>query len=370
MLTHVPGIDLQATWDSALDHIEDLSRYGRSDAPIVLLDADTGQRHPFWSELDRHATTDAERLLMLRPATNLLEGHRYVVALRSLRTADGSVIPASPLFAAYRDQAPLPTPSPMAVARRAHMESVFATLGAAGIARDDLYLAWDFTVASERTSPSGRCTSATRPSSALGDHDLADLEVEGRSPAWTITNVLDQPNEDTLRRVEGTITVPNYLTPQVVVQVPKEISDQVDLPGRTVALPLSRFNHVGSSDGLPEVDPVQPTVDVPFVCNVPATAVREPAHPMLYGHGLIGDRGEANGSSTASLRGLGFAPCAVDWWGMSVGDLSNVALLLTDVSLFPSLADRSQQGFLNFLFLGRALRHPQGLRTDPAFRRC
>ncbi len=367
VLTHVPGIDLHATWGSELDHVQDLARYGRPDAPMVLLDADTGQRHPFWSELDRHATTDADRLLMPRPATNLLEGHRYIVALRDLRRADGSTIPAAPLFAAYRDRAPLPSPSPVAVARRAHMESIFGSLAAAGVGRDDLYLAWDFTVASERNLTERALHIRDEAFAALGDDDLGDLQVEGRPPAWTITSVVDRPDEDTMRRVEGTISVPNYLTPQVVVQVPKEITDQVDLPARTAAVPLSRFNHLGSTDGLPEVDPLQPAVDVPFVCNVPATAGREPAHPMLYGHGLIGDRGEANGSSTAALRRLGFAPCAVDWWGMSIGDLSNVALLLTDMSLFPSLADRSQQGFLNFLFLGRALRHPDGLRTDPAF---
>ncbi|TMK22914.1 MAG: hypothetical protein E6G68_01380 [Actinobacteria bacterium] len=32
------------------------------------------------------------------------------------------------------------------------------------------------------------------------------------------------------------------------------------------------------------------------------------------------------------------------------------------------MIDRAQQGFLNFLYLGRALAHPQGLVTDPAFR--
>jgi hypothetical protein len=33
----------------------------------------------------------------------------------------------------------------------------------------------------------------------------------------------------------------------------------------------------------------------------------------------------------------------------------------------PSMIDRAQQGFLNFLIFGRALAHPQGLATDPAF---
>ena len=35
-------------------------------------------------------------------------------------------------------------------ARRPHMEQLFSELDGAGIGRDDLYLAWDFTVASQR----------------------------------------------------------------------------------------------------------------------------------------------------------------------------------------------------------------------------
>ena len=368
LLTHVPGLDLHATWGSPLDHVQDLSWYARPDAPMVLVDAVTGQRHPFWSELDSHAASDAERLLILRPAVNLTEGHRYIVALRDLRRADGSVIPAGPLFAAYRDRAVLPPGASSAVARRAHMESLFGTLAAAGVARDDLYLAWDFTVASERNLTERVLHLRDDAFGALGDTDLSDLEIEGRSPGWAITAVTERPDADTLRRVEGTITVPSYLSPQVVLEPPAELTEALDLPGGSLALPLSRFNTLGSPDGLPVVDPLQPTVDVPFVCSIPAGAAERPAHPMLYGHGLLGDRGEANGSSTAALRRLGFAPCAVDWWGMSFADLPTVALTLTDISSFPSVADRSQQGFLNFLYLGRALRHPDGLGTDPAFR--
>jgi hypothetical protein len=88
---------------------------------------------------------------------------------------------------------------------------------------------------------------------------------------------------------------------------------------------------------------------------------------MLYGHGLLGSRDEAGFSSTEDLRRRGFAACAVDWWGMSTADLPNVAAILLDMSNFPALADRAQQGFVNFLFLGRALAHPEGFAADPAF---
>ncbi len=139
ILTHVPGLDLPATWGSSVDHIADLKRYRDKAAPMVLLDAETGKRHPFWSELDTNATGDGDRLLILRPAVNLEEGHRYIVALRRLRAADGSVIPAPATFASYRDGGS--TLGGLLSDRRAHHERLFAELGRAGIGRSDLYLA-------------------------------------------------------------------------------------------------------------------------------------------------------------------------------------------------------------------------------------
>ena len=204
----------------------------------------------------------------------------------------------------------------------------------------------------------------------LGDTDLADGVIEGAPPAFTVDTVTDftvEENRATSRRVEGTVTVPNFLTPQVAteLQSPVEVPELGDeLP---VSAPGSRFNVVGSPDGLPVQSQVQPTLDIPFVCNIARGSDVEPSHPILYGHGLLGGRGEANGGSTEDLRLRGFSPCAVDWWGMSTADLANVATILADMSNFPSLADRSQQGFLNFLFLGRALAHPGGFATDPAF---
>jgi hypothetical protein len=139
-----------------------------------------------------------------------------------------------------------------------------------------------------------------------------------------------------------------------------------DVVGHDLSLPGSRF-HLDPVTGLPAVDPLQPTVDVPFQCEISRTALYDRSRPMLYGHGLLGDRTEVDGGSTVRLRERGWSPCAVDWWGMSFADLPNVVLTLSDVSGFASMVDRMQQGFLNFLYLGRALVHPDGLTADPAF---
>ncbi len=59
--------------------------------------------------------------------------------------------------------------------------------------------------------------------------------------------------------------------------------------------------------------------------------------------------------------------CATDWFGFAETNLPNVLLILQDLSLFPLLGDETQQGMLNFLYLGRAMIHSNGLTTNAAF---
>ena len=93
-----------------------------------------------------------------------------------------------------------------------------------------------------------------------------------------------------------------------------------------------------------------------------------PAKPTLNGHGLLGEASQVNGGSK---RALAFEQhrviCATDWIGMATEDLPNAVSILADLSRFNSLADRVQQGMLNFLFLGRAMIHPDGFGSHPAF---
>ena len=62
--------------------------------------------------------------------------------------AGQTILPPSDAFRIYRDG--LSSAQPEVNARRTHFEDLFATLGQAGISRDDLYLTWDFTVASKQ----------------------------------------------------------------------------------------------------------------------------------------------------------------------------------------------------------------------------
>ena len=391
ILTFVPGLDLTRTFgldrtpetgvgssgdpfaqrDAKPDAvIEDPARSMAPDAPIVLLDADTGKRWPYWAELDENKETlssGADRTLIIRPLRNLAEGHRYIVALRDLRDHDGATIPAGPEFRQLRGSYDAPrhprfgAPADIDPAdRAARYRDIFRRLSAKGVDVSTLYLAWDFHVASAQNL-AGRALAIRDDAFAqLGDHDLGDGVVEGASPAYTVTSVSDDGNQ---RTVEGTVTVPNYLT------TPQDSPGGQEPGGVGVVAPQSRLYYgpdpLPGPMATPQQNPAVPTTDAEFVCrfrtDLPSVT------PMLYGHGLLGSRNEATGSSTEDLRRSGYAACGVDWIGMATEDAPNVAAILTDASQFPSLPDRTQQGFLNFLYVGRALIHPDGLSTDPAF---
>lgn len=383
VITRVAGIDLHRTWETEdrahstvglnqvgyFDHRDQITDIGLSldpEAPMVIINARTGERHPFWSELDQHPqTTDDRRALILRPARNFDEGERYIVALRNLKDAAGNKIEAGSAFKAYRD-------GTATDARAAQMESIFDTLDdKADIGRHNLYLAWDFTVASERNLAERalhiRDDAFGR---ILGDTNLSDLVVQGDAPAFTVDSVtertdswkdsLGEAHTQKLRRIEGRVEVPNYL--DRIQQTEGHVSGGQQLPYDAPA-PGSRFLYLPGDD-LPDQNPVEPTVQVPYMCDVPTE--EGPTYGTLYGHGLLGDRGQVG--DVKWPRRFGFNGCAVDWWGMSTTDLPTVVSIIADMSNMPSLADRAQQGFLNFMVVGRAMVHPAGFASDPAFK--
>ncbi|MGH8591520.1 MAG: hypothetical protein ACREXX_20040, partial [Gammaproteobacteria bacterium] len=108
----------------------------------------------------------------------------FIVALRELKDADGKTILAPEGFRCYRDR--LPTRRAPIKRRRSHFEGIFDTLRQAGIQRSNLYLAWDFTVASDENI-AGRVLSMRDDAfGQLGDDDLSDLTVEGHAPAFQV----------------------------------------------------------------------------------------------------------------------------------------------------------------------------------------
>jgi hypothetical protein len=113
-------------------------------------------------------------------------------------------------------------------------------------------------------------------------------------------------------------------------------------------------------------------MDANFICIIPRGAVDgldpDPSRPSLYGHGLLGSAGEVEGGNVEAMAfEHDFTFCATDWVGFATGDAPTILTVLQDLNNFPKFVDRTQQGFLNFLYLGRLLIHPDGFASDPAF---
>lgn len=320
ILALVPGLDVEIT---GIAPSTDIEASLDPDAPVVLLDTTTGERVPYWAELDAPAPAGDE-LLTIHPAVSLPEGHRIVVGMRELKDASGDIIERSTAFQAALDNAPEP------LERARAFRELLGALADDGVEIDSLYLAWDFTVASAE-SLSGR---------VLHMREQAYDELGDGAPAFTITSSTESGGA---RIVTGTFEVPNFLT------------------GNGSA--GNRFQL--DADGLPVLNADTPVLTAAFHCVVPV-APAAPAPGIVYGHGLLGSRFEVEALSFAAQIGLA-APCATDEIGMSTDDIGNLATILGDLSNFDQQADRMQQGLLNQQYLGRLLNHPQGFASAPEF---
>jgi len=349
LLTYVPGIDMAKTGAAP---ITDIAQYSKANAPIVVIDAKTGQRQPIWAELDTNADAVSEakgQLLMIHPAKNFTEGHTYIVALRDLKNSAGKTIPAGAAFASLRNG----KPASSVKSRRSSYDRIFKALAKAKISRSSLYLAWDFTIASGRNLSERALAMRNRTFSALGDSNLADGKVAGKAPAFTVDKVEDYPVADNARiarQVTGHVTVPCFLSKGCAT-------------GGTMSFAKSKK---GKFDSIPNQ---QGTMQALFICRIPRAAMTTPARPSLYGHGLLGSPDEidaGNVDDMASEHNMMF--CATPEIGMADEDVPNAIALLGDMSKFSSMADRLQQGLLNELVLGRAMINQAGFTSHSAFK--
>jgi hypothetical protein len=346
ILLKVPGIDtvadVRATGAAPINHI---GRYRRPDAPVVVLDATTGKRWPIWVEIDSTASDPSKAALEIHPAVNFAAGHRYIVALRNLVNAAGEEIEAPAAFRYYRDE--VPSKQDAINSRRPEYRGIFNDLQKAGIKRKDLYLAWDFTVASDRNNSGRELAMRNDAFAQLGDTNLADGIPQGSSPNFQVTSVENEPNPGQIaRRVKGSFQVPCYLFPNCG-------------PGGTFHL---------DSNGAPTQNG---TWTANFDCIVPLSATTGPAgtgRPSLYGHGLFGRAAEVASSPQRELaQAHDIVTCATDEIGMSETDVPTTIAALQELSKFPAIPDRLQQGLLDELYLGRAMISPGGFTTAAAF---
>ncbi|MCY1054980.1 hypothetical protein [Nannocystis sp. SCPEA4] len=298
------------------------------DSPTVLLDADSGEWIAHFAELDMSHDDDERRAFMIRPVVPLADGRRYIVAIRGVVDAEGAALPPSPAFKALRDDESFDDPS--IGQRRGLYADIFQRLADAGVPRDDLQLAWDFTTASRENNTAGLLK--------MRDEGLAWAGEDG--PPYTLTLVdAEHPDPHVGLYVEGTMTVQLY----------------VNDPGPGADLILG-------NDGLPAKFG---TAEYEFTVVIPQSAFTTPATPLQYGHGLLGSgRAEIQQADLTEFADThGHALFAVDWIGMAEDDSVPIAELVDrgDLEEFSTVVDRLHQGILNALL---AMRLVSGALVD------
>ena len=371
LVVKVPGLDNpEAFARTGSVPITDMARYLAPDAPVVVIDVQTGKRHPIWTEIDvnplgpvpqlqvAHEQTGAPAPpdrpgntanvnFLIRPAQNFLNGHRYVVGMRTLRDKDGNVLEATAGFKQYRDKGPLAAADPRT---ERYEKDIFPILEEAGFARGELYQAWDFSVASA-TNIAGRLLHLRNDSFAqLGDTTMADRVVQGQAPPFAVSGVSEAA--DGVRTITGSFEVPCYINTPKCAAGGEFVYADAD---RMKPLQLPRN-----------------TTTATFTCKVPRSVYDSPTlqkvRPSLYGHGLLGGQGEVNqGQVKDMIAEHGFMYCATDWEGFARGDIATIVQALVDMDRFPAVIDHTQQGELNFLHLARLMIHPEGLASKPEF---
>jgi hypothetical protein len=290
-------------------------------SPTVLIEAESGALVPHFAELDVSNGVDEEtQALMLRPAVRLKDATRYIVAIRRVKDADGNYLEPSDAFRALRDGAP--TAEYSVRRRRALYEDIFGSLEKAGVGREDLQIAWDYTTASRENN--------TRWLVHMRDDALAKVGAEG--PEYVIDMVEDNPNEHVRKRIYGRFTVPLYL----------------DQPGPGGTL-------VFGEDGLPKQNG---TGEYGFVVHLPNSVTGDTPGALLQnGHGLLGSKDEGRNGFLVDLSNRHrFVSFSIDLVGMAEEDFDSVqAAIGGDVGAFKDLVGRQHQGILNSLLAMRMM---------------
>ncbi len=329
ILAQLPG-----AFDEGLISPFAIDDYLASDARTILLDTETGERVPHFSELDkRRPELPDQQAILIRPVVRLADGRRYIAAFRGIEGADGVLAP-SPAFAALRDLRPYDE-DPSVDARRALYADIFARLEAAGWARGDIQLAWDFTTASRDNN--------TRYLVHMRDEALAAAGEDG--PPYRITDVQSDVDEHVLFRIEGTFEAPLYLTDPA--------------PGGRLLF---------GDDDLPAPNPEQPTVDVPFLMLIPRSAETTPAALLQYGHGLLGSKEQleaGNFRELADQKGYAMFALTLDGMGDDDGLWIGERLSSADIAGLTAMFDRQHQGVLQYLLAMRMV--SRGLADDPTY---
>lgn len=304
-----------------------------ADSPIVLVNVETGERAPFFAEVDQNQTDPTKRALIIRPLARLQTSSRYAVGIRNtIKSASGGSVTSSPGFLALRDGK---SHSHGRFAKvEAGADAMFAALENHGVQKSELVLAWDFVTASDDFLRSDLTRMREQSLAAIGDR--------GANLAFSAT---EQPNlPSTYKRYLGTYKAPNFLT-----------------DGERNESILRR-----DDAGAPLADGLR---DARFAAIIPKCVETQPLPrpTIIFGHGLFGSaEGYLADDFVLDLANDHcFVIIAGDWIGLTERQLALVPLAINDINRSPQVTEKLAQSVIDFIALENVARGP--MATAPEF---
>ncbi|MEE2786901.1 MAG: hypothetical protein VX589_06145 [Myxococcota bacterium] len=223
--------------------------------------------------------------LAIRPATRLSEATRYVVAIGPVNDAEQRPMSAPAGFTALRDGYTTSTINQALLSR--YNDEIFSVLTDAGMVRESLHLAWDFT---------------TRSRSDLTGTMLA---IRSQTLTWL------EENQPRLKDISVSIGSPGKAAYVIRGRFETPRFIEVDEPGTKLSRdPTGQVMHRGE-------------LDVEFVVNVPSSVrTRGETVPFLqFGHGFFGTCGEAtSGTQVNFTEDRRYVLGCTNWSGMTIDD--------------------------------------------------
>lgn len=302
-----------------------------ADSPIVLVNADTGERAPFFAEVDQNTRDPLVRNLIIRPLARLATNAHYVVGIRkTVKAADGGELPSPPAFAA-------------AVAGGgydhtrfdgARFTKIFSVLETAGVPKTDLVLAWDFHTASDDF--------LRRDLTTMRDAAIPAMGEGGANLSFTAE--LQSPVTGIYKRYLGTYKSPDFLTDG-------EADD-------------SRLRRNAAL--LPEMSGMR---DANFAAIVPqcVDTMPLPRPTIIFGHGLFGSSEEylTDNFLLDLARDYCMVVIAGDFIGLTSRQFALAPLAVNDMNRGPGITEKLAQSVVDFISLETIARGP--MRTSPEF---
>jgi pimeloyl-ACP methyl ester carboxylesterase len=301
------------------------------DSPIVLVNAQTGERAAFFAELDMNTPDAEKRNLVIHPLERLATNAHYVVGVRnSVKALDGTELPLSPAFAA----AVAGTGFGHSRYDAKRYQTIFSALETAGVARADLAIAWDFHTASDEF--------LRRDLTAMRDAAIAAIGTNGANLSFTA-----QPQgarAGLYKSYLGTYKSPNFLT-----------------NGEADESQLRR-----DASALPEMAGMR---DARFAALIPDCVATQPLPrpTIVFGHGLFGSAEEylKDDFVIDLAQDHCFVIIAGDFIGLTSRQLALAPLAANDMNKGTHISEKLAQSVVDFIALESVTRGP--MRTAPEF---